>query len=61
MQRSGGEIYAEPSEGINLPCGSLMRLLVNVCGLDDPPMAWRRTVIKHIGQCVARAMLVDAV
>eukprot|EP00959_Pyramimonas_sp_CCMP1952_P020049 423372-Pyramimonas_sp.AAC.1 len=45
MQRTQGEIYVEPCEGIRVEKGSLIRLLVNVYGLDDAPLAWRKTVV----------------
>eukprot|EP00959_Pyramimonas_sp_CCMP1952_P332329 6958942-Pyramimonas_sp.AAC.1 len=48
MHRAQGEIYMGPCEGIVLEPGSLIRLLVNVYGLDDAPMAWRRTVVKYL-------------
>eukprot|EP00959_Pyramimonas_sp_CCMP1952_P327336 6852926-Pyramimonas_sp.AAC.1 len=44
MTRSQGQIYVEPCEGIDVEPGSLILLLVNVYGLDDAPVAWRRTV-----------------
>eukprot|EP00959_Pyramimonas_sp_CCMP1952_P404311 8472144-Pyramimonas_sp.AAC.1 len=50
MTRSQGDIYVEPCEGIELPRGSLILLRVNVYGLDDAPVAWRRTVVKFLEQ-----------
>eukprot|EP00959_Pyramimonas_sp_CCMP1952_P388222 8135472-Pyramimonas_sp.AAC.1 len=50
MKRAQGEIYVEPCEGVDVLPGSLIRLLVNVYGLDDAPMAWRRTVVKYLQQ-----------
>eukprot|EP00959_Pyramimonas_sp_CCMP1952_P298487 6243632-Pyramimonas_sp.AAC.1 len=50
MCRTQGEIYVEPCEGINVEPGSLIRLKVNVYGLDDAPMAWRRTVVGFLEQ-----------
>eukprot|EP00959_Pyramimonas_sp_CCMP1952_P174505 3646895-Pyramimonas_sp.AAC.1 len=45
MRRSQGDIYVEPCEGIKVERGSLIRLKVNVYGLDDAPLAWRKTVV----------------
>eukprot|EP00959_Pyramimonas_sp_CCMP1952_P127344 2663480-Pyramimonas_sp.AAC.1 len=50
MVRSQGQIYVEPCEGIDLPAGSLILLRVNVYGLDDAPMAWRKTIVSYLGQ-----------
>eukprot|EP00959_Pyramimonas_sp_CCMP1952_P094596 1978876-Pyramimonas_sp.AAC.1 len=43
IQRPTGQIFVEPCEGIDLERGSLIELLVNVHGLDDAPVARRRT------------------
>eukprot|EP00959_Pyramimonas_sp_CCMP1952_P090798 1900861-Pyramimonas_sp.AAC.1 len=48
MQRAQGEIYVEPCDGVELEPGSLVRLLVNVYGLDDALMAWGRTVVRYL-------------
>eukprot|EP00959_Pyramimonas_sp_CCMP1952_P165557 3460829-Pyramimonas_sp.AAC.1 len=48
LSRAQGHIYVEPCDGANLPPGSLILLLVNVYGLDDAPMAWRKTVVKYL-------------
>ena len=48
LSRPKGEIFVEPCGGLNLPVGALIRLLVNVYGLNDAPLAWRRTVISFL-------------
>eukprot|EP00959_Pyramimonas_sp_CCMP1952_P289639 6057753-Pyramimonas_sp.AAC.1 len=48
MSRAQGEIYVEPCEGLKVEKGSLIRLLVNVYGLDDAPLAWRKTVVGYL-------------
>ena len=48
ISRPRGEIYVEPCGGLNLAVGSLVRLRVNVYGLNDAPLAWRRTVVTFI-------------
>ena len=48
MARPKGEIFVEPCGGLNLSVGSLVRLRVNVYGLNDAPLAWRRTVVAFI-------------
>eukprot|EP00959_Pyramimonas_sp_CCMP1952_P082933 1733312-Pyramimonas_sp.AAC.1 len=50
MQRAAGQIFVEPCEGIDLEPGALIELLVNVYGLDDAPVAWRRTVVSYLEQ-----------
>ena len=37
MSRPRGDIYVEPCGGLELPVGSLIRLKVNVYGLNDAP------------------------
>eukprot|EP00959_Pyramimonas_sp_CCMP1952_P083820 1752843-Pyramimonas_sp.AAC.1 len=48
MRRTQGEMHVEPCDGVDVEPGSLIRLLVNVYGLDDAPMAWRRTVVSYL-------------
>eukprot|EP00959_Pyramimonas_sp_CCMP1952_P261731 5473150-Pyramimonas_sp.AAC.1 len=48
MRRAQGEIYVEPCEGIKVEKGSLIVLLVNVYGLDDAPLAWRKTIAGYL-------------
>eukprot|EP00959_Pyramimonas_sp_CCMP1952_P292148 6109929-Pyramimonas_sp.AAC.1 len=48
MSRAQGEIYVEPCEGIKVEPGSLIRLLANVYGLDDAPLAWRKTIVGYL-------------
>eukprot|EP00959_Pyramimonas_sp_CCMP1952_P309557 6478314-Pyramimonas_sp.AAC.1 len=50
MERSTGQIYVEPYEGLALEPGALSHLLVNVYGLDDAPVAWRKTVVRCLEQ-----------
>eukprot|EP00959_Pyramimonas_sp_CCMP1952_P398224 8343506-Pyramimonas_sp.AAC.1 len=50
MKRSTGQIYVEPCEGLALEPGALIHLLVNVYGLDDAPVAWRKTVVRFLEQ-----------
>eukprot|EP00959_Pyramimonas_sp_CCMP1952_P176387 3685929-Pyramimonas_sp.AAC.1 len=47
MRSAQGEIYVEPCDGVDVEPGSLIRHRVNVYGLDDAPMAWRRTVVSY--------------
>eukprot|EP00959_Pyramimonas_sp_CCMP1952_P035528 744087-Pyramimonas_sp.AAC.1 len=50
MHRVQGDLYVEPCGGVPLEPGSLIRLLVNVYGLGNAPMAWRRTVTGFLKQ-----------
>lgn len=50
LQRKKGPIFAEPCEGLNLPAGALIEVLVPVYGLDDAPAAWRQTVVNFLTQ-----------
>eukprot|EP00959_Pyramimonas_sp_CCMP1952_P352902 7393579-Pyramimonas_sp.AAC.1 len=48
MSRAQGEIYVEPCEGIKVEKEPLIILLVNVYGLDDAPLAWRKTIVGYL-------------
>ena len=48
IRRSGGAIYVEACRGVAIEEGALVELLVNVYGLDDAPVAWRKTVIDYL-------------
>ena len=48
LKRESGPIYAEPCEGLDLPAGALILILIPVYGLDDAPAAWRRTVAEFL-------------
>eukprot|EP00439_Symbiodinium_sp_Y106_P022917 s1822_g2.t2 len=41
-------IFAEPREGLNLPEGAQIEILIPVYGLDDAPAAWRETVTQYL-------------
>ena len=45
LQRAEGPLFVEPCSGLNLPKGSVIRLVVPVYGLDDAPLAWHQTVV----------------
>eukprot|EP00959_Pyramimonas_sp_CCMP1952_P074767 1562260-Pyramimonas_sp.AAC.1 len=58
VQRTGGEISVESCDGLPLEPGSLIQLVVNLCGLGGAPLAWRRTVVKYLTENgFARALL----
>ncbi|CAE7735919.1 unnamed protein product [Symbiodinium sp. CCMP2592] len=48
IRRPAGPIFAEPCEGLSLPEGALIEILVPVYGLDDAPAAWRETVTQYL-------------
>jgi len=45
LDRAGGDIWVEPCEGLSLPEGSLIKLVVPVYGLDDAPLRWHMTLL----------------
>ena len=48
LRRPRGPLYAEPCEGLHLPPGALIEILIPVYGLDDAPAAWRTTVAEFL-------------
>ena len=48
IRRPRGPIFAEPCEGLQLPVGAIIEILVPVYGLDDAPAAWRETVSQYL-------------
>ena len=48
LRRPNGPLYAVPCEGLPLPPGALIEILVPVYGLDDAPAAWRATITKFL-------------
>ena len=48
LRRKRGPIYAEPCEGLHLPPGALIEIIIPVYGLDDAPAAWRLTVAEFL-------------
>ncbi len=52
FSRPTGQLFVEPCEGLGLPEGCLIQLLVNVYGLDDAPLAWRRTVVGYLSRWI---------
>ncbi|CAE7563252.1 GIP, partial [Symbiodinium sp. CCMP2456] len=50
LKRPKGPLYALPCEGLPLPPGALIEILVPVYGLDDAPAAWRATITRFLHQ-----------
>ena len=50
LKRPAGPIFAEPCDGLQLPSGALIQILIPVYGLDDAPAAWRETVAQYLVQ-----------
>eukprot|EP00913_Durusdinium_trenchii_P018774 g17642.t1 len=48
LQRERGPLFAEPCEGLHLPPGALIQIVVPVYGLDDACAKWRRTVASFL-------------
>ncbi|CAK9023782.1 unnamed protein product, partial [Durusdinium trenchii] len=48
LNRPRGPLYAEPCEGLHLPAGALIEILVPTSGLDDAPREWRLTVTRFL-------------
>ena len=48
IRRPVNPIFAEPREGLNLPEGAQIEILIPVYGLDDAPAAWRETVTQYL-------------
>ena len=44
LRRPNGPLFAHPCEGLPLPPGALIEIVVPVYGLDDAPAAWRATI-----------------
>lgn len=45
LNRPAGGIFVEPCSGLNLPHGSLIKLIAPVYGLEDAPLRWHLTVV----------------
>ena len=50
LARKRGPLFAEPCEGLHLPPGALIEIVVPVYGLDDAPASWRLTVTEFLVQ-----------
>ena len=50
LRRPRGPLYAEPCEGLQLPDGALIEIVIPVYGLDDAPASWRTTVAEYLVQ-----------
>lgn len=48
LNRAGGRLFAEPCEGLELPVGALIELVIPVYGLEDAPYEWRATVLDYL-------------
>ena len=48
LRRPNGPLYALPCEGLPVPEGALIEIIVPVYGLDDAPAAWRATITKFL-------------
>ena len=48
LNRAGGRLFAEPCEGLELPAGALIELVIPVYGLEDAPYEWRATVLDYL-------------
>ena len=48
MNREKGPLFAEPCEGLNLPQGALIAIIIPIYGLDDAPASWRQTVTEFL-------------
>ena len=45
LDRPAGDIFVEPCHGLNLPSGSLIKLIAPVYGLEDAPLRWHLTLV----------------
>eukprot|EP00439_Symbiodinium_sp_Y106_P067741 s4909_g11.t1 len=50
LRRPRGPLFAQPTEGLNLPRDALIIIDVPVYGLDDAPAAWRNTVVSYLAE-----------
>ena len=50
LRRPNGPLFAHPCEGLPLPPGALIEIVVPVYGLDDAPAAWRATITRFLLQ-----------
>ena len=45
LNRPQGDIFVEPCSGLDLPPGSLIKLIAPVYGLEDAPLRWHLTLV----------------
>ncbi|CAE7223309.1 unnamed protein product [Symbiodinium sp. KB8] len=48
LKRPRGPLFAQPTDGLNLPPDAIIILDIPVYGLDDAPAAWRNTVVNYL-------------
>eukprot|EP00913_Durusdinium_trenchii_P022865 g21468.t2 len=59
LNRPRGPLFAEPCEGLHLPEGALIEILVPTYGLDDAPREWRLTVTRFLASLSFEKNLVE--
>eukprot|EP00959_Pyramimonas_sp_CCMP1952_P317412 6643146-Pyramimonas_sp.AAC.1 len=50
LHRPKGSILCDPCQGLNLGPGELIELIAPVCGLNDAPLLWHRTLAQWLSE-----------